>query len=70
VTDQDKENPTNQAEASPEAAPLDEFAELEQDIRRRLQSNQRFLERFMDEEFDDDEDLPEASDDESEEEEG
>jgi len=34
---------------------LDEFAELEQAIRRRLRSNQHFLERFLDEDFDDEE---------------
>ncbi|MCK4507545.1 MAG: hypothetical protein KAU27_03320 [Desulfuromonadales bacterium] len=36
-----------------------ELAELEEKIQRRLRSNQRFLERFMDEDFDeltDDED--------------
>jgi hypothetical protein len=32
-----------------------ELAELEQKIRRQLRSNQRFLERFMDEDFVDDE---------------
>jgi len=32
-----------------------ELAELEQEIRRRLHSNQRFLERFLDEDFVDDE---------------
>jgi hypothetical protein len=36
-----------------------ELAELEEKIHRRLRSNQRFLERFMDEDFDDlDEDEP------------
>lgn len=29
-----------------------ELAELEEKIQRRLRSNQRFLERFMDEDFD------------------
>lgn len=33
-----------------------ELAELEENIRRRLRSNQRFLERFMDEDFSDLED--------------
>jgi len=32
-----------------------ELAELEQEIRRRLRSNQRFLEKFLDEDFVDDE---------------
>ncbi len=36
-----------------------ELAELEEKINRRLRSNQRFLERFMDEDFDDlDDDEP------------
>jgi hypothetical protein len=30
-----------------------ELAALEENIQRRLRSNQRFLERFMDEDFDD-----------------
>jgi hypothetical protein len=33
-----------------------ELAELEEKIQRRLRSNQRFLERFMDEDFEDLED--------------
>jgi hypothetical protein len=32
-----------------------ELAELEEEIRRRLRSNQRFLEKFLDEDFVDDE---------------
>jgi hypothetical protein len=32
-----------------------ELAELEQEIRRRLRSNQRFLDKFLDEDFVDDE---------------
>ena len=36
-----------------------ELAELEVQIRRRLRSNQRFLERFLDEDFVDDEDAGE-----------
>ena len=32
-----------------------DLAELEQEIRRRLRSNQRFLEKFLDEDFVDDE---------------
>ena len=31
-----------------------DLAELEEEIRRRLRSNQRFLERFLDEDFIDD----------------
>jgi hypothetical protein len=46
-----------------------ELAELEQEIRRRLRSNQRFLEKFLDEDFVDDEPDgdDEAADDEKEE---
>ncbi|MGW8312083.1 MAG: hypothetical protein ACWGOL_02490 [Desulfuromonadales bacterium] len=40
-----------ESEASAERFP--ELAELEEKIQRRLRSNQRFLERFMDEDFDD-----------------
>ena len=42
-----------------------ELAELEEKIQRRLRSNQRFLERFMDEDFDDldDEDIAISDDD-------
>ena len=44
-------------EIKPERFP--ELAELEEKIHRRLRSNQRFLERFMDEDFDDlDDDEP------------
>lgn len=41
-----------------------ELAELEEKIQRRLRSNQRFLERFMDEDYDDldDEDAAGADD--------
>ena len=42
-----------------------ELAELEEKIQRRLRSNQRFLERFMDEDFDemvDDEDVDGSND--------
>ncbi len=53
MTDQDKPVPPDRMDAQEEA--LDEFAELEQAIRRRLHSNQRFLERFLDEDFDDEE---------------
>jgi hypothetical protein len=46
-----------EAEASRERFP--ELVELEEKIQRRLRSNQRFLERFMDEDFDDlDDDEP------------
>jgi hypothetical protein len=59
VTDQDKDARSEQGETLTGQEPFDEFAELERRIRWRLRSNQRFLERFMDEAFDDDEDLPE-----------
>lgn len=44
-----------------------ELAELEEKIQRRLRSNQRFLERFMDEDYDDldDDDPPVGSEDEN-----
>lgn len=38
-----------------------ELAELEEKIQRRLRSNQRFLERFMDEDFDDMDDDDDAA---------
>lgn len=51
------------AAESPAAPPVTErcreLAELEVQIRRRLRSNQRFLERFLDEDFVDDEDAGE-----------
>lgn len=59
MTDQDKDARSEQGETLTGQEPFDEFAELERRIRWRLRSNQRFLERFMDEAFDDDEDLPE-----------
>ena len=42
-------------EPQPAGERFRELAELEQEIRRRLHSNQRFLERFLDEDFVDDE---------------
>ena len=60
MTDQHNENlapehenkeETQGAEEKSERFP--ELAELEEKINRRLRSNQRFLERFMDEDFDD-----------------
>jgi hypothetical protein len=47
-------------ETKPERFP--ELAELEEKIHRRLRSNQRFLERFMDEDFDDLDDDDEPDD--------
>lgn len=67
MTDQDKStDPDKTAEAERER---DEFAELEQAIQRRLRSNQRFLERFLDEDFEDDE-LPADDEEEADGEEG
>jgi len=48
---------------------LADLDELGQQVQRRIRSNQRFLERFLDEDFEDDEDLPEADDPEEEQEE-
>lgn len=59
MTDQDKDTLNATEEPTSAQDPLDDFAELEQRIRRRLRSNQRFLERFMDEDFKDEEDFPE-----------
>lgn len=60
MTDQ-KENAAEveEPEAGVKEERFPELAELEEKIQRRLRSNQRFLERFMDEDFDeltDDED--------------
>jgi hypothetical protein len=57
---------TDQPEAEPRTERFPEFADLEEKIQRRLRSNQRFLERFMDEDYDDldDEDLDIGNDDE------
>ena len=50
----DPQNEAPQENVQPERFP--ELIELEDKIKRRLRSNQRFLERFMDEDFDDLED--------------
>lgn len=42
---------------------LRDLAELEEEIRRRLRSNERFLERFLDEDFVDDESGEDEDDD-------
>ncbi len=60
MTDQQDNNPEpEQAEAEVRQERFPELAELEEKIQRRLRSNQRFLERFMDEDFDalDDDDV-------------
>ena len=61
LPDPDENNPPvpDEAPSRPERFP--ELAELEEAIRRRLRSNQRFLERFLDDEFVDDE-MPEEDD--------
>ena len=47
--------PPENVPAAPPGERFRELAELEQEISRRLRSNQRFLERFLDEDFVDDE---------------
>jgi len=44
---------TEETPSKPDRFP--ELAELEEEIRRRLRSNRRFLEKFLDEDFVDDE---------------
>ncbi len=60
MTDQNENVPeVEQAEVETKVERFPELAELEEKIQRRLRSNQRFLERFMDGDFDelaDDED--------------
>lgn len=54
-----RSNPATWEEAPAVPQPVSEkfreLAELEDEIRRRLRSNQRFLEKFLDEDFIDDE---------------
>ncbi len=63
----DEQEQVNEPEPREEATRPERFpelAELEEKIQRRLRSNQRFLERFMDEDFDDlDDDEALSSDD-------
>jgi hypothetical protein len=54
--DQDERRVPAEQEESPGEERFPELAALEEKIQRRLRSNQRFLERFMDEDFDDLED--------------
>jgi hypothetical protein len=53
------QEPTAEVETPATPQPVNEkfreLAELEQEVRRRLRSNQRFLEKFLDEDFVDDE---------------
>lgn len=58
--DQEHVPEVERSEAEPRQERFPELAELEEKIQRRLRSNQRFLERFMDEDFDemvDDDDI-------------
>ena len=66
--EQDKSTETEQAEVEIKKERFPELAELQEKTQRRLRSNQRFLERFMDEDFDDldDDDLVDGDDDEPE----
>lgn len=53
MTDNQENVPeVEQPEAEAKVERFPELAELEDKIQRRLRSNQRFLERFMDEDFD------------------
>jgi hypothetical protein len=53
MTDNQENVPeAEQPEAEAKVERFPELAELEEKIQRRLRSNQRFLERFMDEDFD------------------
>ena len=63
--EQDKFIETEQAESEVKKERFPELAELQEKTQRRLRSNQRFLERFMDEDFDDldDDDLDDGDDD-------
>jgi len=56
------------AAAPPLSERCRELAELEQEIRRQLRSNQRFLEGFLDEDFVDDEETGEEESDHDDEE--
>ena len=59
MTDQQDKTPNTDVEipaTDPKPERFPELAEMEEKIQRRLRSNQRFLERFMDEDFEDLED--------------
>lgn len=48
----DRTSPTNEgAEPTPLASRFPELAEIEREVAARIRDNQRFLERFMDEDF-------------------
>ncbi len=66
MTDNQENVPdVEQPEAEAKRVRFPELAELEEKIQRRLRSNQRFLERFMDEDFDemDEEDADSSTED-------
>lgn len=59
----DKAKEAGQPDVEIEGERFPELAELQEKTQRRLRSNQRFLERFMDEDFDDlDDDDPDDVD--------
>ena len=63
MTDQqDNVNEPQQPETETKEERFPELAELEEKIQRRLRSNQRFLERFMDEDYEDLDDNGDDSD--------
>ena len=66
--EQDKVTETEQSEVEVKEERFPELAELQEKTQRRLRSNQRFLERFMDEDFDDldDDKLDDTDDDDPE----
>jgi len=66
--EQDKGGETDPPEVEAKTERFPELAELQEKTQRRLRSNQRFLERFMDEDFDDldDDDLDGTDEDEPE----
>jgi hypothetical protein len=63
--EQDKSIEAEPAEVEVKEERFPELAELQEKTQRRLRSNQRFLERFMDEDFDDldDDELDDGDDD-------
>jgi len=65
---QQEQQETDQPGSETRTERFPELAELEEKIQWRLRSNQRFLERFMDEDFDDldDDDIDSSDDDDPE----
>jgi len=68
MEEQDKVNESEHTEEESKHERFPELAELQEKTQRRLRSNQRFLERFMDEDFEDldDDDGSDADEDEPE----